>query len=260
MCWRSVRPPADRRCAFPTPPPFPQAPATFRRYNLAFHDVLRREGIAQPPAGDGIDFRQARAADRALAHPGQRAHVGVLVPLIDDVLVDLVHDNIDVAPDAQLRNKLELLIAEHLAARVRGVADQNRLRVLSERVLERLGIKAESRRRERHEHGSAARHDGLRAVVFKIGREHHDFVARVGQGENSVHHRLGRVEVGKALRQIDRAAVDADARHPPDDGVCKMLISSARFLQALLFPFSPACFGRAYRSPKAPRGAVFRLL
>ena len=36
MCWRSVRPPADRRCAFPAPPPFPQAPATFRRYNPAF--------------------------------------------------------------------------------------------------------------------------------------------------------------------------------------------------------------------------------
>ena len=39
MCWRSVRPPADRRCAFPAPPPFSQVPATFRRYNPAFQNT-----------------------------------------------------------------------------------------------------------------------------------------------------------------------------------------------------------------------------
>lgn len=68
----------------------------------------------------------------------------------------------------------------------------------------------------------------------------------------SVSHRLGRVKVGKALRQVDRAAVDADARHPSDDGVGKMLVSSAQFLHGITAPFL-ICPCRQSLRPSRPR-------
>ena len=38
--------------------------------------------------------------------------------------------------------------------------------------------------------------------------------------------------VREALRQIDRAAIEAHARHTANDGVGEMLVSSAQFLHA----------------------------
>ena len=180
--------------------------------------------------------------------------------------------------------------------------------MLTEGVLQHLRVEAEGRRHERHEHRLAARHDGLGAVILKVGREHHDLVARIRKGKNGVHHRLGRadghnhlglgivfhahealalarerltevrrphrdgilvraepadllqsvghrlgrVKVRKALRQIDRAAVDADARHPSDDGVGKMLVSSAQFLHGITAPFL-ICPCRQSLRPSRPR-------
>ena len=180
--------------------------------------------------------------------------------------------------------------------------------MLTEGVLQHLGIEAERRRHERHEHRLAARHDGLGAVILKVGREHHDLVARIREGKNGVHHclgradghdhlglgivfhahealtltrerltevrrahrdgilvraepadllqsvghRLGRVKIRKALRQVDRAAVDADASHPSDDGVGKMLVSSAQFLHGITAPFL-ICPCRQSLRPSRPR-------
>ena len=41
---------------------------------------------------------------------------------------------------------------------------------------------------------------------------------------------LGRIKIRKALRQIDRAAVQRNARHAPDDGIGKLLRRSVQFL------------------------------
>ena len=252
------------------------------------HDGLRSDRVAEPPAGNGVGLRQARTADRPLPHAGKRGHVDHLPAIVDNVLIDLVHDGIDVILDAELRNKLQLLIGKDLAAGVRGVADEDGLRVLPERVLQDLRVKMERRGNELHENRLAVRHNGLRAVVFKIRREHDDLVARVRERKNGVDHSLGRadghddvrirvngnahepaalaadraaeirrahrdwvlvralladlaqpvghglrgIKVREALRQIDRAAVKAHTRHPANDGVGKMLVSSAHFLHA----------------------------
>ena len=158
--------------------------------------------------------------------------------------------------------------------------------MLPERVLQDFRVKMERRGNERHENRLAVGHNGLRAVVFKIRREHDDLVARVRERKNGVDHGLGRadghddvrirvngnahepaalaadraaeirrahrdrvlvralltdlaqpvghglrgIKVREALRQIDRAAVKAHTRHPANDGVGEMLVSSAHFL------------------------------
>ena len=241
----------------------------------AVHDGLRRDGVAETPAGDGVGLGKARAADRALPHAGQAVHIDVLVALVDNVLIHLVHDGERVILDAQLRDELQLVVSEHLAGGVRRVADEDGLCALFERVFQHVCIEVERRRDQRDEDRFTVSHDGLRAVVLKIRGEHDDLVAGVRQGEDRIDHGLGRadghdhirlrieraaheaaglagkrlpeirrahgdgvlvraeradlrqtvrqglgrVKVGEALRQVDRAARKCHARHAPDDGI-----------------------------------------
>ena len=199
----------------------------------------------------------------------------MLVAVIDDMLIDLVHNGKRVILDAQLGNELQLVIGEDLAGRVRWVADQNGLRALLERVFQHICVEIELRRYQRNENRLTVSHDGLRAVILKIRGEHDDLVAGVRQGKDRVDHglgradghdhirlrieraaheaaglagkrlpeirrahgdgvlvraeradlrqtvrqSLGRVKVGEALRQVDRAARKCHARHAPDDGI-----------------------------------------
>ena len=107
------------------------------------------------------------------------------------MLIHLVRDRVHIIFDAKLGDQLELFIGEDLAARIGGVADQNCLRMLTERIFENLGVKVERRGNERNEDRRAVCHDRLRAVVFKIRREHDNFVAGIGQREDRVDHCLG---------------------------------------------------------------------
>ena len=158
--------------------------------------------------------------------------------------------------------------------------------MLPERILQHLRVKAERGRNQRYKDRLAVSPDGLRTVVFKIWREHDNFVTGVRQRENRVDHRLGRadghdnlslrvkltphepaalaarglpeirrahrdrvlvrtkladflqpvgqrlrgVKIRESLREVDCAALKADARHPADDGIGEMLVSSAHFL------------------------------
>ena len=199
----------------------------------------------------------------------------MLVAVIDDMLIDFVHNGKRVILDAQLGNELQLVIGEDLAGRVRWVADQNGLRTLLERVFQHICVEIELRRYQRNENRLTVSHDGLRAVILKIRGEHDDLVAGVRQGKDRVDHglgradghdhirfrvkrasheatslagqrlpevrrahrdgvlvrakcadlgqtvgeRLGRVKIGEALRQIDRAARKTHTRHAANDGV-----------------------------------------
>ena len=82
------------------------------------HDGLRSNRVAEPPAGNGVGLRQARAADRPLPHAGKRGHVDHLPAVVDNVLIDLVHDGVYIVLDAELGNKLQLFVGKDLAAGV----------------------------------------------------------------------------------------------------------------------------------------------
>ena len=201
----------------------------------------------------------------------------MLVAVIDDMLIDLVHDGERIVFDAEFGNKLQLVIGEDLTGRVRRVADQNGLCALLERILQHICIEVELWRHQRHEDRLAVSHNGLRAVIFEIWGEHDDLIAGICQGKDRVDHglgradgydhicirvkraaheaaglarqrlpevrrahrdgvlvraqcadlgqtvgeRLGRIKVGEALRQIDRAAGKTHARHAANHGVGK---------------------------------------
>ena len=78
MCWKWVRQPADRRCAFPAPPPFSQAPATFRRYNPAFQNT-------RPSASRCL--QRARIQDGA--EEAEKAKVGALALLVQGIATSI---------------------------------------------------------------------------------------------------------------------------------------------------------------------------
>lgn len=135
----------------------------------ARHDVLRRDGVAESPAGDGVGLGERRAGDRALPHTGEAVHVDVLAAVVDDVLVHLVHDGVNVVADAEVGDGLELFLGEDLAARVRWITDDDGLCAAAESVLEHVRVKGERRRVQGNEDRLAVGHDDLCAVVFKNG-------------------------------------------------------------------------------------------
>ena len=132
--------------------------------------------------------------------------------VIDDMLVHLVHDGVHVVLDAQVRNELQLVVGEHLAAGVGGIADQNGLGPLLEGVLQDLWVEAEVRGRQGHVDGLAVRQDGLGMVVLEVGGEQDNLIPRVGQGEDGVHHGLGGADGHHDLRiRVQGAAHEAAA-------------------------------------------------
>ena len=44
---------------------------------------------------------------------------------------------------------------------------------------------------------------------------------------------LGRLKVGEALRQVDRAVAQGHARHPADDGIGEVFCSDGKFLHKI---------------------------
>ena len=67
----------------------------------------------------------------------------------------------------------------------------------------------------------------------EVGRAHGDGVLVRTDGaqlRQTVGHGFGRGKIGKALREVDRAARQADAGHPADHGIGKMLAAAAHLL------------------------------
>ena len=155
------------------------------------HNLRRGDDVPQPPAGDGVGFRQGGAADGALPHAGQGGHVHMLMGRVDDMLVHLVGDDIGVVLFRQVGNDIQLRPGEDLAAGVGGVAEDQRLGPLAEGVLQHLRVEAEVRRRQRHIDGLRAAEDGVRAVVLVEGGEHGHPVPGIGDGHHGGHHGLG---------------------------------------------------------------------
>ena len=152
----------------------------------------RGDRVAQAPSGDGIGLGKRAAADGPLEHPRQAGDVGVPIRLVDDVLVHLVGDHVGVILPGELRDELQLLAREHLAAGVRGIAEDECLGVvLGKGALELGTIEIVGGRHERHVDGIGAGKDGVGTVVLVERTEDDHLVAGVGDGHHGRHHRLG---------------------------------------------------------------------
>ena len=93
----------------------------------ALGDLLRGDGVPQPPAGNGIGLGQGGAGDGPLPHAGQGGKVDVPVGGIDDVLIYLVGDDIGIVLPGQVGDELQFLAGEDLAAGVGGVAQDQEM-------------------------------------------------------------------------------------------------------------------------------------
>ena len=170
--------------------------------------VCRADQVAQAPAGDGVGLGKGGAADHMIGDLRQGTGVDVLVGREDDVLVHLVGDHEGVVLLAQASNEEQLFFGEDLAARVGRVADDDRLRVLAEGVLEHRAVEVERRRDERHEDRVRAGENGVSAVILIKRREDDDLVAGIADGHHRAHHCLGAAAGDKNLGlRIDLAAV-----------------------------------------------------
>ena len=106
------------------------------------------------------------------------------------MLVYLVRDNIGVVLLGQRGDGFQLLAGEHLAARIGRVAQDDGLRMLTERVLKHICVKVKIRRHERHIDRLCAGQDGVRAVILVERGENDDFIARIGDRHHRGHHGL----------------------------------------------------------------------
>ena len=85
---------------------------------------------------------------------------------VDDVLVHLVGDNIDIILFGKARNQLQLVPGEHLAAGVRGVAQDQRLGTLGKALFDQADVKLIGGRHQRDIDGFRARKNGIGTVVL----------------------------------------------------------------------------------------------
>ena len=156
------------------------------------HHFLGGDDVAQAPAGDGVGLGERPARDGAALHARQAGEIYVLVGGVDDVLVHLVGDDPHVVLLGQARDCLKLGACEDAAARVGGVAQDERFHALLRHGgLERGLVEGERGRHERHVDGLGVAQDRVGAVVLVEGREHDDLVAGVAHGVHGAHHGLG---------------------------------------------------------------------
>lgn len=96
----------------------------------------------------------------------------MFMAFVDDVLIDLVHDGVDVVFDAEVGDEFEFVIGEDFAAWIGWVADKDGLDARGlEGVFEDLGVEVECGWVEGDEDGFAVGHDCLGAIIFKVGRK-----------------------------------------------------------------------------------------
>ena len=126
-----------------------------------------------------------------LEHTGQAGHADVLSGRIDDVLIHFIGHHKGVVLDRQLCNGFQLVPAEHLAAGVGRVAQDQCLGTLGKAFLDKRNIKLISRRNQRDINGLCPGKNGVGPVVLVKRREDHHLVAGVADGHHGCHHGFG---------------------------------------------------------------------
>ena len=157
----------------------------------AFRYLRRSDGVAKPPAGDGVGLGQRGAGDGPLPHAGEGGEIDVPVGRIDDVLIYFVCNDIGVILHSERRDQFQFFMGEHFPAGIGGIAQDQRLGALAKGVLQHLRVKAEFRRRQGHINGFRTGEDGVCAVVFVERREDDYLVPGIDHRHHGGHHGLG---------------------------------------------------------------------
>ncbi len=138
--------------------------------------------------GEGLGGRGDR--DRALAHAGQGAQREVL-PVVGEVLVDLVGDDQEVAGDGELGDGGQLFAGEDHAGGVVGGVEQQQAGAGPDGVGEGVEVGAEVGGAEGEGDPLGSGHGDAGGVGVVEGLEGDDLVARLQEGEHGRGDRLG---------------------------------------------------------------------
>ncbi len=154
-------------------------------------DLRRGDGVAQTPAGDRVGLGEGGAGDGTVPHTGEGGEIGVLEGRVDDMLIDFVGNHISVVLLRKACDNLQLFPGKNSPAGVGGIAENQSLGLLPERVLQRFGVKMEVRRGKGDIDGFRAGEDGIGPVILVEGGENDHLVPWIGDGHHGGHHRLG---------------------------------------------------------------------
>ena len=132
----------------------------------ALNDLCGSDQIAQTPARDGVSLGERVAGDGVLKHAGQACHADMLCGRIDDMLVHLIRHHKGIVLDGQLCNGFQLVAAEHLAAGIGGIAQDQRLGTLGKALFDQADVKLIGGRHQRDIDGFCARKNGIGTVVL----------------------------------------------------------------------------------------------
>ena len=152
--------------------------------------LLRADEVAQPPAGNGVGFRQGVAGNGVVKHAGEGGHAGMGPGGVNHVLIDLIGDHKGVVFQGQLSDAQQLLPGEHLAAGIGGVADNDGLGPLLKSLLHQRHIKVVFRRNQGDIDGVGPGENGIRPVILIEGGKYQHLVPRVADGHHGAHHGL----------------------------------------------------------------------
>ncbi len=151
-----------------------------------------------------------------------------MLPLVVDVLVDLVGERVRVVAAAQLGYPFELGARQHVAGRVVRRAQDDGARTLGERLRQPVEIERPPRL-DRNEYRFGAAENRVGAVILVERLQHDHLVARIDQRQHGGRHRLSRAAGdGDLGLGIDRHAIPVrillrqripQALRPPRHGV-----------------------------------------
>ena len=101
-----------------------------------------------------------------LKHAGQACHADMLCRSVDDMLVHLICYHKGIVLDCKGGNGLQLVPAEHLAAGIGRIAQDQRLSTLGKALFDQGDIKLIGGRHQRDIDGFRARKNGIGTVVL----------------------------------------------------------------------------------------------
>ena len=158
----------------------------------ALHDRFRGEHVAEAPTGNRVRLAQAAAFDSAFEHPRERRNIRMAVGRIDNMFVNLVRNHVKVVFYRQGGDYREFFAGKDLPARVRGVAQHERLHArLLHGAFQNVGIEAQIHGRKRHVNRSRPAENRVGGIILVKRRKKHDFIARIANRHHRGHHGLG---------------------------------------------------------------------